>query len=57
MAGRIGLTAPLMMTGGVAKNKGVVKALEIKTGHTIEVSEKTQVTGAIGAALIASFQT
>ncbi len=56
MAGRIGLAAPLMMTGGVAKNKGVVKALENKTGHGIEVSQKAQVTGAIGAALIASFQ-
>jgi len=56
MAGRIGLSAPLMMTGGVAKNKGVVKALEDKTGYGIEVSEKTQVTGAIGAALIASSQ-
>ena len=56
MAGRIGLSAPLMMTGGVAKNKGVVKALEDKTGYGIEVSEKTQVTGAIGAALIACFQ-
>jgi predicted CoA-substrate-specific enzyme activase len=56
MAGRIGLTAPLMMTGGVAKNKGVVKALERKTGHAIEVSEKTQVTGAIGAALIAALK-
>ena len=56
MAGRIGLSAPLMMTGGVAKNKGVVKALEDKTGHAIEVSQKTQVTGAIGAALIASYQ-
>ena len=51
MAGRIGLSAPLMMTGGVAKNIGVVKALESKTGLVIEVSEKTQVTGAIGAAL------
>jgi predicted CoA-substrate-specific enzyme activase len=56
MAGRIGLSAPLMMTGGVAKNKGVVKALEDKTGYRIEVSEKTQVTGALGAALIAALQ-
>jgi predicted CoA-substrate-specific enzyme activase len=54
MAGRIGLSAPVMMTGGVAKNKGVVNALENKTGHPIKVSEKAQVTGAIGAALIAS---
>jgi len=56
MAGRIGLSAPVMMTGGVAKNKGVVKALEDKTGHSIEVSQKAQVTGAIGAALIAASQ-
>jgi predicted CoA-substrate-specific enzyme activase len=57
MAGRIGLSAPVMMTGGVAKNKGVVVALEKKTGYRIEVSEKAQVTGAIGAALIASRRT
>jgi predicted CoA-substrate-specific enzyme activase len=53
MANRVGMTAPIMMTGGVAKNVGVLKALETKLGQHIEVSEKTQVTGAIGAALIA----
>ena len=53
MAGRIGLTAPVMMTGGVAKNIGVVKALEKKTGHSIFVSKEAQVAGAIGAAIIA----
>lgn len=53
MAGRLGLTSPVMMTGGVAKNIGVVKALEGKTGKPIEVSEMAQLTGAIGAALIA----
>jgi predicted CoA-substrate-specific enzyme activase len=53
MASRVGMTAPIMMTGGVAKNAGVLKALETKLGQSIEVSEKTQVTGAIGAALIA----
>ena len=56
MAGRLGLSAPVMMTGGVAKNKGVVHALENKTGHPVKVSEKAQVTGAIGAALIASYK-
>jgi predicted CoA-substrate-specific enzyme activase len=54
MARRIGLTAPIMMTGGVAKNSGVVRALEEKCGHSIEVSPKAQVIGAIGAALIAA---
>jgi activator of 2-hydroxyglutaryl-CoA dehydratase len=53
MAGRIGLTAPVMMTGGVAKNIGVVKALEKKIGHSIFVSKEAQVAGAIGAAIIA----
>lgn len=54
MAGRIGLTAPVMMTGGVAKNIGVVKAIEARIGNTVVVSSKAQLTGAIGAALIAA---
>jgi len=53
MANRIGLVAPIVMTGGVAKNIGVVYALERKIGQKIEVSPKAQVTGAIGAALLA----
>ena len=53
MAGRTGLKAPIMMTGGVAKNIGVVKALEKKLGQPIEVSPQSQLTGAIGAALLA----
>jgi predicted CoA-substrate-specific enzyme activase len=53
MANRTGLKAPIMMTGGVAKNIGVVKALEKKLGHPIDVSPQSQVTGAIGAALLA----
>jgi len=53
MANRTGLKAPIMMTGGVAKNIGVVKALEKKLGQPIEVSPQSQVTGAIGAALLA----
>ncbi len=54
MAGRIGLTAPVMMTGGVAKNIGVVKAIEARIGSPVVVSSKAQLTGAIGAALIAA---
>jgi predicted CoA-substrate-specific enzyme activase len=53
MANRVGFNARIMMTGGVAKNVGVVKALEQKIGQKIDVSEKSQVTGAIGAAMIA----
>ena len=53
MANRVGLREPVMMTGGVARNIGVVRALENKSGKTILVSEFAQVNGAIGAALIA----
>ena len=53
MAGRLGLKSPLMMTGGVAKNTGLVKMLEKKIGMPVEISEHAQVLGAIGAALIA----
>ena len=52
MARRLGLKPPIMMTGGVAKNIGVVKALERKMGEKVTVSPKAQIIGAIGAALI-----
>ena len=52
MAGRLGLTSPVMMTGGVAKNVGLVRMLEEKIGMLVEISEHAQVLGAIGAALI-----
>jgi predicted CoA-substrate-specific enzyme activase len=54
MAERVGITEPVMMTGGVAKNVGVVRALEKQSGRTIRVSPNAQVNGAIGAALIAA---
>ncbi len=54
MANRVGLREPIMMTGGVAKNAGVVKALADKCGRPITISPHAQVNGAIGAALIAA---
>jgi predicted CoA-substrate-specific enzyme activase len=53
MAGRLGLKSPVMMTGGVAKNIGLVRMLEEKLNLPVEISEHAQVLGAIGAALIA----
>ncbi len=53
MANRVGVVPPVVMTGGVAKNVGVVKALEKKLGVPIRVSEYAQVNGAIGAAVLA----
>lgn len=54
MARRVGLAEPVMMTGGVARNPGMVRALENKLGTGILVSEYAQLTGAIGAALLAA---
>ena len=55
MMGRLGphAAASIMMTGGVAKNIGVVKALERRIGCPIDVSPYAQLTGAIGAASLA----
>ena len=53
MCGRAGLIAPVMMTGGVAENRGVVAALEATLAQSIKVDENAQITGAIGAALLA----
>lgn len=54
MIARIGVKEPVMVTGGVARNIGVVKALEKKLGMKIEVSPYAQVNGAIGAAILAA---
>jgi len=54
MLARVGVTEPVMITGGVARNKGVVDALTRKLGVKIEVSSYAQVNGAIGAAVLAS---
>ncbi len=54
MARRIGLTPPVMMTGGVAKNAGVVDALARQIGQPIVVTAYAQINGALGAALIAA---
>jgi predicted CoA-substrate-specific enzyme activase len=53
MANRLRIAPLVVMTGGVAKNIGVVKALERKIGMAVEVSEYAQVNGAIGAAFLA----
>lgn len=50
---RVGGRERYMMTGGVSKNEGVVKALEESLGAPLEISDKAQLAGAIGAALFA----
>jgi (R)-2-hydroxyacyl-CoA dehydratese activating ATPase len=47
----VGITGPLGMSGGVALNSGVVRALEEALKTDVYVAENPQVRGAIGAAL------
>ncbi len=54
LAARTGLTTPLMVTGGVAKNVGLLGALEKALGFKPDVSKYAQLTGAIGAAVLAN---
>ena len=53
LAHRVGVRELVVMTGGVAQNSGVVKALEEELGQTIHTSPLTQYNGALGAALFA----
>jgi len=54
LATKIKIKSPVMMTGGVAKNKGMIKALENRLDLKLIVEELSQENGAIGAAVIAS---
>lgn len=53
MASRAKAEAPYMMTGGVARNPGVVAALEEALGSELFVPENPDLCGALGAALFA----
>lgn len=48
---RVGLESQFMMTGGVAKNIGVVKTLEEKLGEKLFIYKNPEIVGALGAAL------
>lgn len=51
LAKRLGVMEPVVMTGGVAKNAGVVRALEKELGVKISVSADCQLNGAYGASV------
>ena len=53
LAHRIGVREQVVMTGGVAQNQGIVKALQDELGHEVHTSPLTQYNGALGAALFA----
>ncbi len=50
---RVGMEEEFMMTGGVAKNPGVVKAVEDKIQSKLYICEEPEIVGATGAALYA----
>jgi activator of 2-hydroxyglutaryl-CoA dehydratase len=42
----------IILTGGGAKNKGLLRALSEQLGHEILIPEEPLITGALGAALL-----
>lgn len=50
---RVGRADEYMMTGGVAKNEGVVKEIEKRLDTKLFIAKEPQICGAMGAALIA----
>ena len=50
---RAGMEPDFMMTGGVAKNPGVVRAVERKLGADLYICQEPEIVGATGAALYA----
>ncbi len=53
LIGRVGFVEKVMMTGGVALNSAVVQAIGDKLKTQILVPREPQITGALGAALLA----
>jgi predicted CoA-substrate-specific enzyme activase len=53
LARRLGIEPDLVLTGGVAKNIGMVKAMKESLGCEIFVPEEPLLTGALGAAILA----
>jgi predicted CoA-substrate-specific enzyme activase len=56
LGAEIGFKEEIVFTGGVAKNSGVRKALEDAVNMMIATPQEPQITGALGAALIAKLR-
>ena len=50
---KVGIKSELAITGGIAKNMGVVRRLEERVGLTALLPPEPQIVGALGAALFA----
>jgi len=53
MVNRVGIEEKVTLTGGVAKNQGVVRALEERLAVKLFIPPEPQIIGALGAALLA----
>ncbi len=53
MVTRVGMEEEVTLSGGVAKNQGVVRALEERLGVKLFIPPEPQIIGALGAALMA----
>ena len=53
LARRLGIEPDVVLTGGVAKNSGMVRSMEQSLGCQVLVSEEPLLTGALGAAILA----
>jgi len=53
LAHRVGMQSEVVMSGGVSKNIGIIRAMEAKLGKPVLVPEDPQIVGALGASLIA----
>jgi predicted CoA-substrate-specific enzyme activase len=51
---RLGIEPDLVLTGGVAKNDGMVRAMKESLGCELSVPKEPLVTGALGAAILAT---
>lgn len=52
LARQVGTSGEITLTGGITRNAGMVKALEQKLGHALNVSIDSEYAGAIGACLL-----
>jgi len=53
MAQKVGVNEEITLTGGVAKNTGVISAIKSKLSKEVNVPEDPQIIGALGAAILA----
>ena len=51
--GQVNFVEPIVFSGGVARNTGVVKAIEVELGKKVATLEQPQITAALGAAIFA----